>query len=512
MKIRLPVVSCLILAMTAVCGRAAEPSLKIDLGKGVTLEMVLVKKGHFRQGSPDEEGGRGTDERQREVTLTKDFYLGKYPVTVAQFRRFVDDTGYLTEAEQGSSGGFGFDGQKLAQRKDFNWKKPGYAVKDDCPVTMVTYDDAFAFVFWLNDKAGRKCTLPTEAQWEYACRAGTTTPYYSGTSEDDLGAIGWYLENSDKAAQPVGKKRPNAFGLYDMSGNVFEWCRDWYAPYGGDDATDPLQARSNLSGTSEKPDPPRRVLRGGSWLRAAHFSRSASRYRNNKSSRNADNGFRVEIEVQDDAALSIPHAPRDAVHDAEREEHAAPRVVKADMGLFGIVFLLIVAVIIYQVIKSLSGQMRFPQPPPGRPQWPQGSSGQGAGGSHNIEPAADGFWIHPIGYPIGSVIYYRYQVFGAPHNATALVESGGRQFIYTGETPTDIAVTQIVPAAEILPTSEPQSNWPATGGGFPASTPDMPRDDSSAGGGSFGEEPAPSFPAPAGETPSAPSSGYPSAY
>jgi formylglycine-generating enzyme required for sulfatase activity len=274
---------------------ATEPELKIDLGKGVALEMVLVKKGQFRQGSPETEGGRGSDETQRDVTLTKDFYMAKYPVTVAQFRRFVEDKGYLTEAEQGDSGGFGLADGKLVQRKEFNWKQPGYEVKDDCPVTMVTYDDAFAFVYWRREKSKHKFTLPTEAQWEYACRAGTTTPLYNGAGEADLDAIGWYAGNSDKAAHPVGKKKPNAWGLYDMSGNVFEWCRDWYAPYEGD-ATDPLQARSNMI---EK-QPPRRVLRGGSWFKAAKYCRSASRWRNNAASRNADNGIRVLIEVQDD--------------------------------------------------------------------------------------------------------------------------------------------------------------------------------------------------------------------
>ena len=223
---------------------AAEPELKIDLGKGVSLEMVLVKKGQFKQGSPETEGGRGSDETQRDVTLSKDFYMAKYPVTVAQFRRFVEDTGYLTEAEQGSSGGFGFDEKegKLVQRKDFNWKNPGYAIKDDCPVTIVTYDDAFAFIYWLRDRTSRaassRCRPRPNGNTPAArARRRRTTP--AAARPTWVPSAGMRAIRT-KAAQPVGKKKPNALGLYDMSGNVFEWCRDWYGPY-GDDATDPLE-------------------------------------------------------------------------------------------------------------------------------------------------------------------------------------------------------------------------------------------------------------------------------
>ena len=290
-------VLCVLLASAAIAA-AAEKALSVDLGDGVRMELVLVPRGDFQQGSPPTETGRGPDETLRAVTLTRDYYLGKFPVTLAQFERFAELSGYRTEAERGTSGGYGWNGSALAQERRFIWRSPGFDQVGSQPATIITYDDALVFCDWLSHKAGRTFLLPTEAEWERACRAGTTTSWHNGAEAARAREIAWFKPYAWNATHPVDSLAPNAWGLC-MGGNIYEWCRDWYGPYASGPVTDPEQTNSALA------DKPRRVLRGGSWLREVQYTRSAARYRATPGSRNADTGFRVLTYASPPAAPKV---------------------------------------------------------------------------------------------------------------------------------------------------------------------------------------------------------------
>jgi formylglycine-generating enzyme required for sulfatase activity len=454
--------------------RGAGATSQIELGGGIVIELVFIEPGSFQQGSPVTEPQRGDDETPRNVTITQPFYLGKYPVTRGQFARFVAETRYRTEAESGTSGGFGWDGAKLVQRKDFTWKNPGFPQTDAHPVTIVTYADARAFLTWLSRKSGRSFSLPSEAQWEYSCRAGSTTAFPNGDDPARLGEIAWFRDNSSQGTHAVGEKVPNEWRLADMPGNVWEWCEDWYAPYASGPATDPLQRQSNLS------DKPRRVLRGGSWMRDAASLRSAARYRNDPASRNADNGFRVM--TLDLSARAAPPATQ-AVKPAPDQHHAiegagapgsdrvrpvappagnAPHVSTErfgnppdhrGFGFFGMilgggVILMIVAVII-GFIRAIASRGTISAQP--------GNMASTSAGPVRTRIVDDGFWIESASLPAGSVIECRYVVDGKQNQSNVTFEGHGPgQFVFTGGRPSSVSIS-------VLPGGGPSGSRPIGG-------------------------------------------------
>jgi formylglycine-generating enzyme required for sulfatase activity len=286
------------------------------------MKLVLIPPGKFLMGNEEsvaelmeeftyakEDWLNGAVTRH-EVTITQPFLMGRHEVTVAQFREFVDESGYQTEAERDGKGGYGLERQtdgscEFKQNPKFLWGSPGFPQEDDHPVTQVSWNDAARFCAWLSNETGRIYRLPTEAEWEYACRAGTTTRYHSGQDPEGLirvgntwdskatevfSGVGNILKGSDGFVftSPVGRYRSNAFGLYDMHGNVFEWCQDWYGEdwYDESPSVDPQGPRRGSS----------RVVRGGSWGDNAVNCRSAGRGGSGPSYRDDVSGFRVVCE------------------------------------------------------------------------------------------------------------------------------------------------------------------------------------------------------------------------
>jgi sulfatase modifying factor 1 len=291
-------------------GRGLRRVLILDLGDGITMELVRIPAGKFQMGSPPGEKERLVDEVQHSVEITRDFYLAKYEVTRGQFRAFVKDTGYHTEPETDGQGGWGYDQdtRKIEGRKPkYTWKFTGFAQTDEHPVVNVTWNDADAFCHWLGRRTKKEVRLSTEAEWEYACRAGSATRFYSGDDAETLVKVGnvadgtakkkfqdWdstiATEDGDVFTSPVGKFLANRFGLYDMHGNAWEWCQDWYGPYGDLSAKDPVRE------DYIKDQKNYRVMRGGGFgKRTPRICSATRRVGGAPPSRDLDLGFRVSF-------------------------------------------------------------------------------------------------------------------------------------------------------------------------------------------------------------------------
>jgi formylglycine-generating enzyme required for sulfatase activity len=215
----------------------------------IGMKFAWIPPGNFRMG-----GDMYEDEKPiHGVTISRGFWMGVYPVTQAEWKKVMD----------------GDD--------------PSNFKGDDLPVESVSWHDCQAFCAKLRQRDGKPYRLPSEAEWEYACRAGTTTDYYTGDGEDALKRAGWYLGNSDGKTRPIGKLEPNRWGLYDMHGNVWQRCQDWYGPYPSGDVVDQIGPEKGES----------RVVRGGSWQKFPQSCRAARRFWFAPGSRYNDIGCRA---------------------------------------------------------------------------------------------------------------------------------------------------------------------------------------------------------------------------
>ncbi len=251
---RLLIIIALATILLGGCGPKEEIVLKIP-GSNAQIIMRLIPEGSFVMGSPADELDRDDDEGpQHTVTISKRFYMGIYQVTQEQWQAVMGNN-------------------------------PSEFISQGSPVERISWSDCQAFITELNTKGIGKFRLPTEAEWEYACRAGSTTrfPWGDDLTYSEIGTYAWYLENSDFSTHTVGQKAANRFGLYDMQGNVWEWCNDWYGDY---DASPQVDPKGPAEGDF-------RTARGGSWFDDPFYFRSANRYDFDPADKYNNLGFRL---------------------------------------------------------------------------------------------------------------------------------------------------------------------------------------------------------------------------
>ena len=306
---------------------AAYLKIPVEQKNAIGMTFILIPPGEFLMGSTPEQNEAGREigkadkippddwvwarmfheVPQHRVVITKPYLMGQTEVTAGQFKEFVEATKYVTEAEQygfGSSSSKTVDDQVTPKMKTRNWRTPGFPATDDSPVTQVSWNDAAAFCNWLSVRdrlkvfyrrdpkegllftaSGTGYRLPTEAEWEYAARAGTTTQFSFGDDPALLIEYGWFAGNNSSTIKPVGLKKPNPFNLFDVHGGVWEWCNDgWDLEY---------YKKSPSQDPFGPDDCPERIIRGGHWGYSPMLCRSTFRTSSVRTYRHYLHGFRV---------------------------------------------------------------------------------------------------------------------------------------------------------------------------------------------------------------------------
>ncbi len=321
-------------SLLSACASPREAPAPHITENSLRMKFVRIPAGDFLMGSEESAQSLARDFPQYDrarfaelydeapvhrVRITRDFYLGQHEVTVSQFRAFLHASGYVPESIADGTGGYGYNAAydpNTTERGDafegrdprYSWRNPGFPQGDQHPVLNVTWNDAVAMARWLSEREGAVYRLPTEAEWEYACRAETRTRYPGGDNPEILlesantfdadTAMNWpswqrfALKGHDGHAftAPVASFKPNAFGLYDMLGNAWEWTADWHS--------DRAYANSAMQDPQGPADGAVRVRRGGSWHTWALYARCGYRNWNSPQTRYTLVGFRLLREVR----------------------------------------------------------------------------------------------------------------------------------------------------------------------------------------------------------------------